>query len=119
MIVDTLARTISAAEDSGVDSDRDARRADFHHHRPAEGRLEPVTLTVQNGSFSYKKGTALLENISLEAERGDVLAILGPNGAGKTTLLRCMLNLCRWKKGQTLLDGARCARDSGAARFGR
>ena len=64
-----------------------------------------MTLTVQNGSFSYKKGTALLENISLEAERGDVLAILGPNGAGKTTLLRCMLNLCRWKKGQTLLDG--------------
>ena len=46
-----------------------------------------MTLTVQNGSFSYKKGTALLENISLEAERGDVLAILGPNGAGKTTLL--------------------------------
>ena len=41
-----------------------------------------MTLTVQNGSFSYKKGTALLENISLEAERGDVLAILGPNGAG-------------------------------------
>ena len=34
-----------------------------------------------------------------------MLAILGPNGAGKTTLLRCMLNLCRWKKGQTLLDG--------------
>ena len=64
-----------------------------------------MTLTVQNGSFSYKKGAALLENISLEAERGDVLAILGPNGAGKTTLLRCMLNLCRWKKGQTLLDG--------------
>ena len=62
-----------------------------------------MTLTVQNGSFSYKKGAALLENISLEAERGDVLAILGPNGAGKTTLLRCMLNLCRWKKGQTLL----------------
>ena len=64
-----------------------------------------MTLTVQNGSFSYKKGAALLENISLETERGDVLAILGPNGAGKTTLLRCMLNLCRWKKGQTLLDG--------------
>lgn len=64
-----------------------------------------MTLTVQNGSFAYKKGAALLENISLEAESGDVLAILGPNGAGKTTLLRCMLNLCRWKKGQTLLGG--------------
>ena len=64
-----------------------------------------MTLTVQNGSFAYKKGASLLEGITLQAERGDVLAILGPNGAGKTTLLRCMLNLCRWKQGQTLLDG--------------
>ena len=80
--------------------------------------MEPVTLTVQNGSFSYKKGTALLENISLEAERGDVLAILGPNGAGKTTLLRCMLNLCRWKKVRRCSMGAMCARFR-RARFGR
>ena len=67
------------------------------------GKLTPEEFEIIKTHTT--KGAALLENISLEAERGDVLAILGPNGAGKTTLLRCMLNLCRWKKGQTLLDG--------------
>ena len=50
-----------------------------------------MKLSVQNGCFSYRAGQPLLENISFEAEGGDVLAILGPNGAGKTTLLKCML----------------------------
>ena len=64
-----------------------------------------MKLSVQNGCFSYRAGQPLLENISFEAEGGDVLAILGPNGAGKTTLLKCMLNLLHWREGQTLLDG--------------
>ena len=64
-----------------------------------------MKLSVQDGCFSYRAGQPLLENISFEAERGDVLAILGPNGAGKTTLLKCMLNLLHWREGQTLLDG--------------
>lgn len=64
-----------------------------------------MKLSVQNGCFSYRAGQPLLENISFEAEGGDVLAILGPNGAGKTTLLKCMLNLLHWQEGQTLLDG--------------
>ena len=64
-----------------------------------------MKLSVQNGCFSYRAGQPLLENISFEAEGGDVLAILGPNGAGKTTLLKCMLNLLHWRQGQTLLDG--------------
>ena len=64
-----------------------------------------MKLSVQNGCFSYRAGQPLLENISFEAEGGDVLAILGPNGAGKTTLLKCMLNLLHWREGKTLLDG--------------
>lgn len=64
-----------------------------------------MKLSVQNGCFSYRAGQPLLENISFEAEGGDVLAILGPNGAGKTTLLKCMLNLLHWQEGQTFLDG--------------
>ena len=57
-----------------------------------------MKLSVQNGCFSYRAGQPLLENISFEAEGGDVLAILGPNGAGKTTLLKCMLNLLHWRR---------------------
>ena len=32
----------------------------------------------------------VLKDISLEVNKGDVIAILGPSGSGKTTLLRCI-----------------------------
>lgn len=38
-------------------------------------------------------GVLVLENINLEVEKGEVLAIIGPNGAGKTVLLKALLGL--------------------------
>ena len=34
--------------------------------------------------------TEVLRGISLEVERGEVVAVIGPSGGGKSTLLRCM-----------------------------
>ena len=44
------------------------------------------SITVDNLSFSYKNGDALLKNINFTAEAGKVTAIVGPSGSGKTTL---------------------------------
>ena len=35
-------------------------------------------------------GAPLLRDISLQAERGRILAFIGPNGAGKSTLLKTL-----------------------------
>ena len=35
-------------------------------------------------------GTDVLRGITLEVERGEVVAVIGPSGGGKSTLLRCM-----------------------------
>lgn len=40
-----------------------------------------------------RDGKKVLENVDLDINRGDFLAITGPNGGGKTTLLRIILKL--------------------------
>ena len=62
-------------------------------------------LKIENGSFAYKGGPQILNNINVEVEPGEILAVLGPNGAGKTTLLRCMMDMLHWQEGRSLLDG--------------
>lgn len=39
-------------------------------------------LRLENISKSYD-GAAILKNINLEIERGEIISILGPSGAGK------------------------------------
>ena len=46
-------------------------------------------LKLTNVHKSFDK-TEVLKGISLNVEKGSVIAIIGPSGAGKTTLLRCM-----------------------------
>lgn len=64
---------------------------------------------VKNGSFSYKAGTPVLQDVSFSIQSGQVLSILGPNGVGKTTLLRCMMGMLRWSGGGSFLDGENIA----------
>lgn len=44
-------------------------------------------LELNNVSYAYKRGKAVLQNVSAELEAGKMYAILGPSGSGKTTLL--------------------------------
>ncbi len=50
-----------------------------------------MLLKLENVRKSYSECMAL-RNISLNIDKGDVLAIIGPSGAGKTTILR-LVNL--------------------------
>ena len=50
-------------------------------------------------------GTAVIDDVSLTVERGEVLAIIGPSGTGKTTLLRLLALFDRPDEGTVRLDG--------------
>ena len=53
----------------------------------------------------------VLDDISLQVEKGDVFGFLGPNGAGKTTTLRVLLGLLRPTSGRALVFGEDLAHD--------
>jgi iron complex transport system ATP-binding protein len=67
---------------------------------------ETDLLRVEDLRFAYDSGhRAVVDGVSLQLGRGEVLAILGPNGAGKTTLLHILLGILRAQSGQIWLEG--------------
>ena len=50
-------------------------------------------------------GVTVLDGISTQVERGDVVCIIGPSGSGKSTFLRCLNRLETPDSGQIFLDG--------------
>ena len=61
-------------------------------------------VSFQDVSFSYGN-VRVLDNVSLQIEPGDFLAIVGPNGGGKTTLIKLTLGLERPQHGTVALFG--------------
>lgn len=47
----------------------------------------------------------VLKGVSLEVQKGEVVAIIGPSGSGKSTLLRCLSRLDRIDGGSIEIDG--------------
>ena len=61
-------------------------------------------LSVISIAKSYDK-KAVLTDVSLGVDRGEVLGLLGPNGAGKTTCFYSIMGLVKPDSGRILLDG--------------
>jgi len=61
-------------------------------------------IKIENLSFAYED-QSILENLSLEINKGEMISILGPNGAGKTTLAKLMCGFLRPQDGKIFVDG--------------
>ena len=57
-------------------------------------------------NLTKKYGKILFNQLNINLEKGEILAIIGPSGCGKTTLLRCICGLEELDSGKILLNGA-------------
>lgn len=63
-----------------------------------------VVLEVRHLKKNYGNGP-VLQDISFQLHKGEVMVFIGPSGCGKSTLLRCINGLERVQEGEILLDG--------------
>jgi iron complex transport system ATP-binding protein len=60
-------------------------------------------LKIEDLEFSYGNGL-ILENLNLEIDKGEFVAVIGPNGVGKSTLLRLVDGILKPNKGAVYID---------------
>ena len=69
--------------------------------------MEPVTepmIELKSVSMSFQD-RRILDDVSLQVQRGEILVVIGPSGSGKSTLLRLMIGLLKPDFGQIWVDG--------------
>ncbi|MRX10297.1 ATP-binding cassette domain-containing protein [Pseudoduganella sp. FT25W] len=74
-------------------------------------------LTIKNLNAWY--GTShILQNVSLDVQRGEVVSLLGRNGAGKTTTIKSVMGLLKKTSGEVSFKGVNLLGLAAHQRFG-
>jgi ATP-binding cassette subfamily B protein/ATP-binding cassette subfamily C protein len=63
------------------------------------------SIRLDNVSFKYFTGDAVLKNVSLTIYKGDKVAVTGPSGGGKSTLVDLISGIYRPSSGSIFIDG--------------
>ncbi|MGH2396799.1 MAG: LPS export ABC transporter ATP-binding protein [bacterium] len=63
-------------------------------------------MLLANGLVKRYGGRTVVNGVSLQVDRGEIVGLLGPNGAGKTTTFYMMVGLVRPDGGEVLLDNS-------------
>jgi ATP-binding cassette, subfamily C, bacterial CydC len=70
---------------------------------PEPGRYD---VSIEHLMFRYEaQGSWVLDDVGLEVEQGECVAIVGPSGAGKSTLANVLLRFWEYERGSVKLGG--------------
>jgi len=102
-ILHEIQSAFSAAERVFAILDEESERAD----EPDAKELREVNgnVDINNVTFGYTEEKTILKNVSVNAKKGQTVAIVGPTGAGKTTIINLLMRFYDHQSGEILIDG--------------
>ena len=71
---------------------------------------EGGSLVMRVDALYLQRGSrVILNGVSIDVSRGELIALMGPSGSGKTTILRAVAGLERFQRGHIIVDGVALA----------
>ena len=61
-------------------------------------------ISLKKISLSFKKNHLILDNISIDISKGQVIGLLGPNGAGKSSLMNLITGVRKPNYGNIIIN---------------
>ena len=102
-ILHEIQSAFSAAERVFAILDEEPEKADAEDAKELKEVKGDVCLN--DVTFGYTEEKTILKNISVNAKKGQTVAIVGPTGAGKTTIINLLMRFYDHQSGEILIDG--------------
>ncbi|HFI0253827.1 TPA: ABC transporter ATP-binding protein [Streptococcus suis] len=67
--------------------------------------LQDGQVTFDHVGFAYEEGKPVLKDISIQAEKGETVALVGHTGSGKSSIMNLLYRFYDPQEGRVLLDG--------------
>ena len=102
----TILRDVKDIELSWIVENMVGKNTQYHRfQRTIDLTKQPKILEVKNLRLPKKGGGWLLDNVSLDLKKGEVLGIYGLLGAGRSELFECLMGLHPEHTGEIIYEG--------------
>lgn len=102
-ILHEIQSAFSAAERVFAILDEQPEKADTDNAKALKNVIGDVSLS--DVTFGYTADKIILKNVSVNAKKGQTVAIVGPTGAGKTTIINLLMRFYDHQSGEIRIDG--------------